>query len=531
MSKPFTDIDGQALEALILRVSEAKENNLALSPEDCQLLLDALVTLASMQDRLANHDVTVHKLRKLLGIEKSSEKLGSVLKKAKKSSNKKNKNRKNDDEGFTPVKPTVIVHPLIDMNKGDTCAECLTGKVYKTEPGSLLRITGQSPFKPEQHVMERLRCNTCGAYFTAPLPEDVLTDGLSAQKYGYSARSLMAIYKYFAGLPFYRQSSIQKLLGVKITASTVFDQVELVCNDIYPVYQLLFNLASDAKHYYLDDTTHRILDAKPIEKKARNSDKMRLRTGVYTSGVIATTQDNRDIVLFETNIGHAGEFIDSILHKRSQSCAKPLIMSDALASNRPTGRDVTMSLCNSHARRQFVDVINHFPEEVEHVLNRYGEIWVNDEHTKAENLSLSARLAYHQQHSMPIMEAIKLWGETHFANETVEENSGLGKAIRYFIKHYDELSYFCRFEGVKIDNNRIEAMLKIVVRDRKNAMFHKTLLGATIGDVITSVIATGSEAGINVFDYFTTLQREKEQVKAHPENYLPWNYLANSSIT
>ncbi len=140
----------------------------------------------------------------------------------------------------------------------------------------------------------------------------------------------MAIYKYFAGLPFYRQSSIQKLLGVKITASTVFDQVELVCNDIYPVYQWLFNLASDAKHYYLDDTTHRILDAKPVIKKARNSDKTRLRTGVYTSGVIATIADNREIVLFETNIGHAGEFIDSILHKRSQSCAKPIIMSDAL---------------------------------------------------------------------------------------------------------------------------------------------------------------------------------------------------------
>ena len=92
-------------------------------------------------------------------------------------------------------------------------------------------------------------------------------------------------------------------------------------------------------------------------------------------------------------------------------------------------------------------------------------------------------------------------------------------------------SYFCNLEGVKIDNNRIEAMLKIVVRDRKNAMFHKTLLGATIGDVITSVIATASEAGINVFDYFTTLQRENERVKAKPENYLPWNYLTKSSTT
>ena len=529
VSKPFTDIDGKALEALIERVSDAKENNLALSPEDYQLLLDALVTLATTQTRLANHDVTVHKLRKLLGIEKSSEKLGSVLKKAKASSAKKNKKPKQkDDEGFTSVKPTVIVHPLTEMSKGDTCAECLAGKVYKTEPGSLLRITGQSPFKPEQHVMERLRCNTCGAYFTAALPDEVLTDGSSAQKYGYSARSLMAIYKYFAGLPFYRQSSIQKLLGVKITASTVFDQVELVCNDIYPVYQWLFNLASDAKHYYLDDTTNRILDAKPIEKKVRNSDKTRTRTGVYTSGVIATLADNRDIVLFETNIGHAGEFIDNILHKRSQFCAKPLIMSDALASNRPTVREATTSLCNSHARRQFVDVINHFPEEVEQVLKRYGEIWGNDEYTKTEKLTPSARLAYHQKHSLPIMQEIKLWGETHFANETVEENSGLGKAIRYFIKHYVGLSYFCSLEGVKIDNNRIESMLKIVVRDRKNAMFHKTLLGATIGDVITSVIATGSEAGINVFDYFTTLQREKEQVKIHPENYLPWNYLTNN---
>jgi hypothetical protein len=30
-----------------------------------------------------------------------------------------------------------------------------------------------------------------------------------------------------------------------------------------------------------------------------------------------------------------------------------------------------------------------------------------------------------------------------------------------------------------------------------------------------------SESSINVFDYFTTLQREKGQVKANPENYLP----------
>ncbi|MBL4941184.1 MAG: hypothetical protein JKY81_05905 [Colwellia sp.] len=100
-----------------LYASKREENNLALSSEDYQLLLDALLTLATTQTRLANHDVTVHKLRKLLGIEKSSEKLGSVLKKAKVSSAKKNKKRKSDDDGFTPVKPTVVVHSLVELKK------------------------------------------------------------------------------------------------------------------------------------------------------------------------------------------------------------------------------------------------------------------------------------------------------------------------------------------------------------------------------------------------------------------------------
>ena len=70
-----------------------------------------------------------------------------------------------------------------------------------------------------------------------------------------------------------------------------------------------------------------------------------MRSGVYTSGVIATTQENHHIVLFETNIGHAGEFIDSILHKRRKHQAKPILMSDALASNRPSVVECLLSLC------------------------------------------------------------------------------------------------------------------------------------------------------------------------------------------
>jgi len=41
--------------------------------------------------------------------------------------------------------------------------------------------------------------------------------------------------------------------------------------------------------------------------------------------------------------------------------------------------------------------------------------------------------------------------------------------------------------------------LKLIVRGRKNAYFYKTLAGAEVGDVLTSVIATCELNGVNLF--------------------------------
>ena len=167
-------------------------------------MLDALTTLAFLQLRLGSNDITIRKLRKLAGIVKSSETLKAAMVDEADANDadandadagKKNiKLRSKQDKPELPkVKPQVEFHPLETLSKGDDCPECDRGKVYKYDPGTLLRITGQSPFVPTQHVMERLRCNTCGAFFTAPLPEEVLTDGDPNQKYGYSARTLMGM--------------------------------------------------------------------------------------------------------------------------------------------------------------------------------------------------------------------------------------------------------------------------------------------------------------------------------------------------
>lgn len=527
MAQEFTDIDGEELDGLIQRVQEATEHNLALSPQDCQVLLKALKTLAALQERLSDNDITLHKLRKLVGMVRSSETMDTLLGQGGKTNKKRGQKRpkpRNTKPG-APVKPKVTQHKLDGLSKSDLCPECQQGKLYKYEPATMLRISGQSPFVPEQHVMERLRCNACGQYFTAKLPSKVVEDGEPGQKYGYSARSLMALHKFFAGAPYYRQESIQALMGVKLTASTVFDQTELVANSLQPVYKVLTQNAANAVHYYLDDTGNRILDQVPVEKPQRNSDKHRLRSGVYSSGLVASLADGHNIVLYQTNIGHAGEFIDETLSQRGSCHPPPLLMSDALSSNRPSlGYEVQHCLCNSHGRRQFAEVLNQFPEEVEQVLKWYGEIWRYDDEARELRLNAERRLAWHEKHSLPVMKQIRDWGEAELANGNVEENSGLGKAVSYFNKHYEGLTAFCRIEGAQLDNNRAEQALKLVARNRKNAMFHKTQAGASIADVVMSMIATSAEAGINVLDYFNTLQRLQSEVRAAAERFLPWNY-------
>ena len=125
------------------------------------------------------------------------------------------------------------------------------------------------------------------------------------------------------------------------------------------------------------------------------------------------------------------------------------------------------------------------------------------------------------------MQHLKVWGEDALASQRVEENSGLGKALRYFNKHFEGLSGFCTHEGAKLDNNDMEQQLKLVARNRKNAHFFKSSVGAGVGDVLTSLIATSARAGVNAFEYLNALQRNQVSVKANPELWMPWSFAKN----
>lgn len=110
------------------------------------------------------------------------------------------------------------------------------------------------------------------------------------------------------------------------------------------------------------------------------------------------------------------------------------------------------------------------------------------------------------------------------ADKKVEPNSSLGKAIDYFLQHYEGLSAYLRYAGAPLDNNACEQVLKPAVIIRKNSYGYKTSRGAKTGAIIQSVIRTCRLNGTNVWQYLVEALRRASEVREKPEEFLPWNY-------
>jgi transposase len=400
------------------------------------------------------------------------------------------------------------------LKSGDSCPECPNGKVYvQKEPKALIRIVGQAPIQATVYNLERLRCNLCGQVFTAEAPE-----GVGPDKYDETVGSMVAQLKYGSGMPFNRLEKLEQRLGVPLPATTQWEIVEEAAELLKPSYEELIRQGAQGEIFHNDDTSMKILKLERPEGDTR--------TGVFTSGIVSIRGSDK-IALFFTGRQHAGENLADVLKHRASGLSAPIQMCDALSRNAPklsAGAEALLANCLSHGRRQFVDVAESFPDECLYVLETLGAVYGVDAEAREQGLSWEARLQLHQEKSGPLMEGLQQWMTEQLNGHKTEPNSGLGKAMKYLLRHWHKLTLFLRAPGAPLDNNICERALKMVVLLRKNALFYRTQHGADVGDLFTSLIHTCDLNKVNSFDYLIQLQRHAAELKANPAEWMPWNY-------
>lgn len=387
------------------------------------------------------------------------------------------------------------------------------GRLYDTQEfQEFIRFTARPPIDATRYQQQVLRCRVCEARYSAPLPA-----GVPAQKYDETADVMMVLLKYGAGMPFYRLANLQLLMGVPLPASTQFMRCEAVADVVYPVYLALARLAAAGEVWCGDDTGVKILtllkENKSLSKGAR--------VGMQTSGIGALVGE-RVIALYYSGRRHTGENLYQLLKQRPAHLDKVKVMADAAAKNWTPEFQSIVCKCLQHARKYFKDARPAFHYQCQHVLDELAKVYQND--TATREMTAAARLAYHQENSLPIMDELKAWMEQQLSTQQVEENDACGRAIQYFLDHYAGLTQFCQVSSAPLDNNLAERILKRAVLNRKNAYFFKTEHGAAVSDICMSLIQSCALAQVDVFDYLVTLLRNARAVRAAPHHWLPWHY-------
>lgn len=532
---PRVDLNMDDLDALLERAKAGP-----LSEADYQTLKAAVATLGYLTQLLEDRTTTLQRLRQLL-FGARTEKTRTVLPAASadadadvgagdpaggaagppsgepgSSAPARPGHGRNGARAYAGAQKIAVRHGTLQA--GDRCPECRQGKVcQQREPACLVRVVGQAPLGATVYELEKLRCNLCGEVFTAPAP-----DGVGAEKYDASAGSMVALLKYGSGLPFHRLAQLQGSLGIPLPAATQWEIVAAVATAVQPAYAELIRQAAQGEVLYNDDTAATIL-ALQRTPQAAEPPQDTARTGTFTSGIVAT-RDGREIALFFTGRQHAGENLADVLTQRAAALGPPIQMCDALARNVPAAFAVILANCLAHARRQFVEVAPHFPDECRYVLETLQQVYRHDALAREQALAPAARLAFHHQQSGPLMAALETWLAAQLAERNVEPNSGLGKAIAYVRKHWAPLTRFLHVPGAPLDNNVCERALKKAILHRKNALFFKTERGAHVADLFMSLIHTCQLGGADPFHYLTALQTHAAELTATPQDWMPWNY-------
>jgi transposase len=408
-------------------------------------------------------------------------------------------------------------HP--ELQSGDRCPQCEKGRVYDSPPRSIVKVVGQPPLGATVYKLRRLRCRLCDAIFTAPLPAAVA----SLPKYDSSCAAIIALLRYGSGMPHFRLEGLQASLYVPLPDATQWEIVAKAVPAPCAVFEQLIVQAAQAPLLHSDDTPMKVLSLMAERARAEADGVKPAAKAINTSGIVAILERHK-VVLFFTGHAHAGKNMERVLAQRARELAPAMQMCDALAANVAGEFKTVLANCLTHGRRQVADVAEQFPEAARHVIEALAKVYQHDAKCRQEQLSPEQRLSFHQEHTQPVIEELQRWMNEQFEQRLVEPNSGLGKALRYLLKHWEPLTLFLRKAGAPLDNNLCEQALKRAILHRKGSMFYKTVKGAEIGDIYMSLIHTCRLCDVNPFEYLQALQKHAQEVIRDAARWLPWNY-------
>jgi transposase len=370
-----------------------------------------------------------------------------------------------------------------------------------------------------QHVRLKYACRHCEQHaehtpiVTAPMPAQPLP-GSNA-----SAAMIATVTtgKYVDGTPLYRMEHALARAGIPVGRGTLAKWIIRPAELHYRrLYEAMRQTLLSQPLIHGDETTVQVL--KEEGKSAQSKSYM----WTYRSA-----QDSEQpVVLFDYQPGRGQQYPQAFL-----AGCDGMLMTDGYSAWR-TLEGVTHFGCMAHSRRLFVDAHKGQKKKAGgralQALEYFKALYQVETLARAELPVGQTRAAYayrlRQQHSVPLLEALKTWLDTQ-APQVLPE-SLLGKAISYTRNQWEYLSRYVIDGCAPVDNNILERDIRPFATARHSWLFSDTVAGAKASAMVYSLVLTCRACNVEPYAYLHHVLTEMPQRTSDADisDLLPFNF-------
>ncbi len=322
------------------------------------------------------------------------------------------------------------------------CPKCGSQELSPLGEGEVQTVYERVPehFIRHVHVLQKLACR-CGEYVvTAPGPRRVGEQ----TSYGPGLIAHLVVSKCADSTPFYRLEKACKRAGMPLARSTMVDLFHRAADEVEPLYEALMAHIAAQQLVQADET--------PLKMQSKAS-----------KGYLWTFVTPQAIG-YRFSGGRSGQTPVTVLGGGSGT----LVVDGYTGYNRVcTPQQWERAGCLAHVRRKLFESRALAPEDVDVALALILDVYrVEHDAKQAGIVGTKKHLAMRQSASRAAMEALHSWLLEQ--EPKWPPKSGLGKAVRYALKQWAELTVCLDDARVPVDNNASERALRVVALGRKN---------------------------------------------------------------
>lgn len=378
----------------------------------------------------------------------------------------------------------IVIHDISEAEKVCACGEHLTR--FSEEVSEQLKYI-PAKISVIQHVRPKYACKACQTTVKiAPMPILLLPKSIATPEL--IAHTIIS--KYCDHIPLYRQENIWERMEIDMPRSSLCGWVLKVAELCEPLIKLLQKNIIAYDYAQADETTVQVMDEIGRDNQTK-SYMWCYRGGGEKPSIVYEYQETRGGY-------HAQQFLTGF---------KGYLQSDAYSGYNwaDKNKDIVSVGCNAHARRPFAELVKlaNGTSLASEAVIFYRKLYKVEKTAKENNLSAEARFTLRQEESEPVFDVFKIWLDHHLTKTS--EQAKIGKAIRYCLNHWTDLTNYLKDGRIEIDNNLLENAIRPFALGRKNWLFMGSPSGAKAGATLYSLIETCKANNIEPYKYLCAM--------------------------